>query len=277
MTNFNTIESENFFEFINSVKKENPVLTQEQTLELVEKMRNGDKSAKDKIVMSNFGLIQMIASGCKIPNVCLEDKFYAAMDKFIQMVDEFDPSVCPYLSSYVWLTVRQSVYDAFLVMPATLFKLSSKICKFRGEFEVEYNRKPTLEEISVFTGIPEKKLALKMREIADYNTKSLDAMVRSDDDDGCTGYNFVCDEVNAAPDSEILKNDRIASIRKALNMLNAEERELIILSYDENNVYGRQLSLREIGKIKEVAYQTIANHLKTAKEHLARNLDKFGE
>lgn len=278
MTNFNVIESDGFIGFLNNVKKNNPVLSQAELLNLVEKMRDGDKKAKEKIILSNFGLVQKIASECRIPGVCFEEKFYAALDKFIQMVEEFNPEVCPYLSSFVWLNVRQAVYDDLLVMQTRLFNLSTKIGKFRTEFETEYGRAPTLAELSEFTGVSERKLSLKLAEIASYNHKSLDAMIGdADSDDGCCAYDFIGDNTVGTPDAELMKEDRVSSVRKALAELSDEDRELITLSYDETNAFGKRLSYREIAEIKGGTYQTVGNHLKIAVKRFKRNLDKYGE
>lgn len=278
MTNFNVIESEGFLGFLNSVKKNNPVLSQDELLSLVEKMRNGDNSAKEKIILSNFGLVQKIAMECHIPGVCFEEKFYAALDKFIQMIEEFNPAVCPYLSSFVWLNVRQAVYDDLLVMQTRLFNLSTKIGKFRTEFEQEYGRVPTLSEMSEYTGISERKLSLKLAEIASFNHTSLDAMLGdSDSDDGHCGYDFIGDNTAETPYAQILKEDRISSIRKALCELSEEDRELITLSFDETNAFGKKLSYREIAEIKGTSYQTIGNHLKLAVKRFKKNLVKYGE
>ena len=275
MTNFNTIDSDGFTAFLNKVKKENPVLSHNELVALVEKMHSGDKAAKEKIILSNFGLIQQIASECRIPGVCLEDKFYSAMDKFIQVIENFNPSICPYLSNFVWLTVRQAVYDDLLVMPQSLYKFSSKIIKLRAEFEAEYNRQPSNAELAFHLGVSEKRLSAKLAQIAEYNVKSLDAVVG--DDESCDSYNFVASESSLKPESSVLEEDRKTSVNRAMAHLPEAERELITLFYDENNRFGRTLTYREIGKLLGISHQTVSNRLKVSVSHFKKVLERYGE
>ncbi len=272
--NFNFVESDENTVFVRNVKSQNPVLSQEELFELVKRAKEGDREARNKIVLSNFGLIEKIARQCHVPHVSLEDKFQTGLERFMQLIDSFDPSRCPFLSSYVWLPVQQAIYKEYLRMPEKLFRFSSKMLKVRDFLFEEYGRKPSYLEMAAAMNVPESYFAKKMAEISMYNTGSLDACLDTDDDS--SAYSFQEDKNVKNPEEEFLSAEDSENISRAMESLDESERELIILNHSENNQYGRKLSFREIGALYGVSHQTVGNRLAKAEAHFRSALSRYG-
>lgn len=272
--NFNFAESNESVVFIKNVKSQNPVLSQNELLELVEKAKEGDRSARDKIILSNFGLIEKIARQCNVPQVSLEDKFQTGLERFIQLIDSFDPARCPFLSSYVWLPVQQAIYKEYLRMPEKLFRFSSKMIKVREFLYEEFGRKPSYSEMAEAMNVPESYFAKKMAEISMYNTGSLDACKDSEDDS--SAYYFQEDKNAKNPEEAFFFQQDSKNISWAMDFLEESEKELISLSHSENNPYGKKLSFREIGALYGVSHQTVGNRLAKAEAHLRSALSRYG-
>lgn len=278
MTNFNTNETDFFFNFINSVKKQNPILSQEELALLSEKANSGDIKARDKIVLSNFGLIEKITYECNIPNVSIEDKFFAGVEGFLKTVQSYDYNKCPFLSSYIWFPVKYHIFKKLLGdMPITLYKNSTKIMKARAELENDLDREPKTSELAEYLGIEEKKLVKQLQKISEYETISIDGFTENESDSRKDLSDYV--SANSMPpksfEDEIIERETAQSIKKALLRLSDEDRELIYLSTGYGNSNGKKLTLRTIGNMKGVSHQTIAYRYAQAKKHFVKLLDEY--
>lgn len=276
MRNFNVIDSESFCDFLRDVKKRYPKLSQEDQLELVKKMKKGDKAAKEKLICSNIGLIEMIARKTNVPGVFLEDKFFKGLECFIEKIEKFDPERCPFLSSYIWRYVQQAIFDEFLQMPVKLFKFSTSMIKARESFANENDRSPKNSELADFLGVKEKYLCKKQREIANYNILSLDVPV-GDVPECPTLADLIEDEVHPGPEAAWFNKELKWSVKAALSELSEEERQILTLCCDENNQFGKKCTYREAGSLLGLSHQTVANKLNAAKKHLSRILVDYGE
>lgn len=278
MTNFNTYETDFFFSFINSVKKQNPVLSQEELAFLSEKANSGDLKARDKIVLSNFGLIEKIAYECNIPNVSMEDKFFAGVEGFLKTVQSYNYNKCPFLSSYIWFPVKYHIFKKLLGdMPISLYKTSTKIMKARAELANDLDREPKTSELAEYLGMEEKKLAKQLQKIREYDSISLDGFTEDESDSKKNLLNYI-GATSTSPKSfedEIIEREIAASIKKALARLSDEDRELIYLSTGYGNSNGKKLTLRAIGTMKGVTHQAIAYRYTQAKKRFMKYLDEY--
>ena len=99
---------ENYFK----LDPNNKFLTVEETEELFKRIRSGDKSAQDEIILRNQGLIKKIAGQyCLRDNAMasFEDLFQDGVEGIIKAIDRYDPSRKVRFTTYAVYWIRQHI------------------------------------------------------------------------------------------------------------------------------------------------------------------------
>ena len=154
------------------------------------------------------------------------------------------------LSTYATWWIRQSITRALadkgrtIRIPVHYYEMLIKLKKATNRFETEFGRKPTTEDLSNMTGIPE----MKIEESYLYNPDivSLDTPINSADlDDDTVLGDFITDP-SVGRDlglADIINEDFMST----LESLNLDERELDVIKR-RFGFYGKMQTLEEIGR-----------------------------
>ena len=99
-----------------------PLLTAEEEKELAQKVVEGDKAARDKMVSSNLRLVVSIAASKKLYNykMALDDLIQEGNLGLLKAVDKFDPSLGYKFSTYATWWIRQAVTRAIADQARTI-------------------------------------------------------------------------------------------------------------------------------------------------------------
>ncbi len=98
-------------ELLNEIKKI-PLLTPSEELELAKKAKNGDISAKEKIVKSNLRFVITIAKKYQNHGLDLEDLISEGNIGLLIAIEKFEPSKGYKFISYAVWWIRQSILRA---------------------------------------------------------------------------------------------------------------------------------------------------------------------
>lgn len=207
-----------------------------ETLNIIRMAQLGDKMAREKVVLENTGLIWSVVKRFANRGYEREDLFQIGCIGLIKAVDrfdlEFDVAFSTYAVPLIMGEIRRFLRDDGIIKVSRSIKENQyKILKNKEEFEKKNNREPSLEELT-------KLCQLSMEDVVSAMDASfgVESLYKEKDEQ------IVLDKVKAFPSHEEEVVNKIL-INKALNNLNEEDREIIILRYFKNKTQ------TEIGKI----------------------------
>ena len=210
-----------------------PLLSSEQVKELSYKVANGDEEAAKKLVVSNLRLVVSIAKryyDSSLPLLDLIQEGNIGLMKAAKMYSsERGFQFSTYATWWIFNKIKYAIANKsrMIRIPYHQLEKINKLKRLNDEFEKEYGRKPTIEELS-------QKSKISVKEIEYLNTikndtVSLNILVGEDDEEELGNLVATCeDEYPIEASSEISQLIEDAK-------LNPNERKVIALRYGFNN------------------------------------------
>jgi len=215
-----------------------PLLTREEEVSLAQKIENGDKDSRDRMIQSNMRLAISIARKySRTPGVDFDDLVQESTIGLIRAVDRFDWRRGFKFSTYATWWIKQAVRQIMnmqassIRFPAGVNALIWRARRASIEFNQEFGVQPTLAEIADILKVDVKSLNVLMQ--TSRYTMSLDspAMHSSDEDSSPT----LADVIPGTSDVEInemMDRERFASaIRRGFSKLTDREEKIIRLRF----------------------------------------------
>jgi len=202
------------------------VLTNKQTEELFKQLKDGDESAKEKLVNGNLKLVLSILKRFGNTKYNMDDLFQVGVIGLIKAIDNFDITLGLRLSTYavplIVGEVKRFIRDNTSVRVSRSVKdLAYKIIKFQDDYASVNGIFPTND-------ITSKKLGIDEYEIA-YALDSLKAPMSIFEpiynDGGDTIY--LSDQIADIKDINTDK-DMLISLRKALQKIKDREKDILL-------------------------------------------------
>jgi len=136
----------------------------DHTKELIERAHEGDKEAREKLVVDNVGLIWSIVRRFAGRGYEQEDLFQIGSIGLIKAIDKFDMTFDVKFSTYAVPMIAGEIKrflrdDGMIKVSRSLKEMAYKAYILREQMEKEYKREPTLTEIATELGVPKEELA----------------------------------------------------------------------------------------------------------------------
>lgn len=197
--------------------------------ELIARMRNGDKRAREELIEANLGLVHSVAKKFLGRGYDAEDIFQIGCIGIIKAADKFDVSYGVKFSTYAVPMIMGEIKrfmrdDGLIKVSRSLKETASKACRSKENLEKKLGREPTLGEISIDMGEEVENIVMAME--ASAPTESLHKTVHSGD----RGDIYLIDKLNDKSGSEESLVDKIA-LSTAVSKLNERDRRIIALRY----------------------------------------------
>ncbi|MDD5862122.1 MAG: RNA polymerase sigma factor RpoD/SigA [Prevotella sp.] len=222
------------------------MISPEEEVELARRIKKGDREALDKLTKANLRFVVSVAKQYQNQGLSLPDLINEGNMGLIKAAEKFDETRGFKFISYAVWWIRQSILQAIaeksrmVRLPLNQVGNVSKISRALNKFEQENERKPSIEEISMETNIPEDKIEEAIK--GNTHHVSMDAPFQDDEN------NSLADTVpaNTPPaDAELMQESLKKELKTALDTLLTERERNIIA--DTYGLYGPELSLEEIG------------------------------
>ncbi|WP_269523940.1 sigma-70 family RNA polymerase sigma factor [Coraliomargarita parva] len=234
-----------------------PLLTPDQEVQLAERIREGDRAARDQMISANLRLVVKIAHDYSNFGLPLMDLISEGNIGLVKAVERFDPSKGGKLSTYAAWWIKQSIKRALanqsktIRLPVHLVDKIAKMRKITQQLADELDREPTDEEIAYAMEMPVNKVAhLKTVSV---RPSSLDAPVG---EDGETSFGeLVGDENQPTPFENLHEKTRSNDIRDVISQLDEREGEIIRLRFGLDG--NRPLTLEEVGEHFDVTRERV--------------------
>ena len=205
-----------------------PRATNEQLMELMQKIKQGNQEAREEFVMYNMRLVLSLCGRFNTTKNNIDDVFQVGMVGLIKSIDNFDPSIGVRFSTYavpmILGEIKRFLRDNnSLKVTRSLRDIAYKALSAKEFLTKTSTTEPSLEDIAKTIGIPLNEVACALDAISE--PLSLYETVYNDDDGGFLVLDQLKDPTNE--DSWLERT----TLKEALKDLGTREQQILELRY----------------------------------------------
>lgn len=251
-----------------------PLLTHEEEIACIRKVKAGDERARVLLVESNLRLVVSIAKKYLRSGVPMMDLIQEGNMGLLRAIEKFDPRRNNKFSTYAVWHIRHAVVRS-IANKSRMIRIPVNLIEKRNRIEAAVEnilrgqgREPSVEELAKLTGFRKKKI----QSILDYfqPLMSLETALNADRD---IEYRFDFDEDNLLtvekndpPEVRFFKKHLREELAKVLASLETRERNILQMYFGLNSE--RSYTLKELGKIYNLTRERIRQIKRDALEKI---------
>ena len=207
-----------------------PKLTAKESEELMLKLKNGDRQARETFIVGNMRLVLSLVKRFRIKNLGVDDVFQAGCVGLIKAIDGFDVSVGVKFSTYavpmIIGEIKRYLRDGnSLRVSRSIRDMAYKVLKAREQIE-EGDEEATIPRIAQELGVAEREVVYALDAISD--PVSLYEPVYNKAGDTLLLMDQLCDEKN----TDEIWTEHVA-LSEAMGKLGEREKRILFLRYYE--------------------------------------------
>ena len=202
-----------------------PVLSNEEKDELLKKIKNGDKEAREKFINGNLRLVLSVFGRFSGRGENADDLFQIGCVGLIKAIDNFDITLNVQFSTYavpmIIGEIRRYLRDNNMVrVSRSIRDLAYKVLQVKEKKSKETGKEPTIEEIAKELNVSKEEISFCLDAIQD--PVSLQEPVYNDGTDSV----YIMDQVKDKKNTDELWAENITMI-ESLKKLNEKEKMII--------------------------------------------------
>lgn len=202
------------------------LLTSSETKELFNKVKEGDKEAREKLINGNLRLVLSVIQRFCGRGENADDLFQVGCVGLIKAIDNFDTSLDIQLSTYavpmIIGEIRRYLRDNNMVrVSRSVRDLAYKVLQVKERISREKGKEPTIEEIAKELEVEKEEVVLSLDAIQD--PVSLQEPVYNDGSENL----YIMDQVKDKKNTDESWTENLA-IMQAMKKLTNKEREIIV-------------------------------------------------
>ncbi|MBE7074400.1 MAG: SigB/SigF/SigG family RNA polymerase sigma factor [Clostridiales bacterium] len=230
------------------------MFTQEETLELIKRAKQGDNLAKEELVKANSPLIKCLIKRYINKGIEYDDLYQLGCLGFIKAIYNFDESFQTKFSTYVVPMVIGEIKrfmrdDGAIKVSRAIKAQNIKINRYVEEFIKKEYRKPTYEEIGKHFNIEPTEVIFTM----DSAKMPISIYTPSDDEDSKT--NFLLDKYTDDTSDDMVDN---IVLKEVLKNLDERDKQIIILRFFRDKT---QSEIAKILGVSQVQVSRLENKI----------------
>ncbi len=212
---------------------------------LIQRKNEGDKEARDELILNNMGLVHSVAKRFLGRGYDFEDICQIGTLGLIKAADRFDVNYDVKFSTYavplIFGEIRKFLRDdGPLKVSRSLKELSVKIIRAKEEMENQ-GKAPTVRELSKELSIEEEMVLMALESLNP--VKSIYESVDAD------GNELLIDKISQRGSLEEESLDKMA-LSKGLSLLGKKEKNVIIMRYFRNMTQSAIADLMGISQVQ---------------------------
>lgn len=249
------------------------VLNKENEIEIITKAKQGDKEAKEIIIMSNLRLVAKIALHYCKSGIYYLDLIQEGTIGLIAAIDKFDVSKGYKFSTYATWWIKKEIIDALkkkvnmIKIPNYIYLMNKKIQIFEENYMNKNGNKPSIDDIEKGLGISNSDI-VKVKKAVEMNMLNLKFTEMKDDEDGIGIKDYSTINEIDRDLNDLQQKNKVSAL---LNRLNIREKKIIEMYYGLSEE-GRY-TFKEIGKELNIS----AERVRVLKERALGKLRFAGE
>lgn len=238
------------------------LLTSSETKELFNRVKEGDKEAREKLINGNLRLVLSVIQRFCGRGENADDLFQVGCVGLIKAIDNFDTSLDIQLSTYavpmIIGEIRRYLRDNNMVrVSRSVRDLAYKVLQVKERISREKGKEPTIEEIAKELEVEKEEVVLSLDAIQD--PVSLQEPVYNDGAESL----YIMDQVKDKKNTDENWAENI-TMNEALKKLNDKERMII----DKRFFLGR--TQMEVAEEIGISQAQVSRLEKTAIDHIKR-------
>lgn len=264
-------ESEALEKYLSEIGREE-LLSSDEEVELAQRIRKGDSKALERLTKANLRFVVSVAKQYQNQGLSLPDLINEGNLGLIKAAEKFDETRGFKFISYAVWWIRQSILQAIaeqsriVRLPLNQVGSVNKINRMLSKFEQENERRPSVDEISEQTELPQDKVGEAM--LASNRHVSMDAPFVDGENNSLLDI-LVNDNAPMA-DRQLVVESLRTEIDSVLKILTERERRVVTAFYgigqpemtleEIGNKYG--LTRERVRQIKEKAIRRLRGYTK---------------
>ncbi|MBQ6072381.1 MAG: sigma-70 family RNA polymerase sigma factor [Bacteroidales bacterium] len=239
-------ESASLDKYLQEIGREE-LITVEEEVELAQRIKKGDQAALDKLTRANLRFVVSVAKQYQNQGISLPDLINEGNLGLIKAAEKFDETRGFKFISYAVWWIRQSILQALaeqsriVRLPLNQVGSLNKINKALSQFEQQYERQPSPDELADMLEIPREKIADTLRVSGRH--VSVDAPFVDGEDNSLLDVLVNNDSPNA--DKGLVNESLNTEIERALSTLTERERDIVKYFF---GIGCQEMTLEEIGE-----------------------------
>ena len=239
-------ESASLDKYLQEIGREE-LITVEEEVELAQRIKKGDQAALDKLTRANLRFVVSVAKQYQNQGISLPDLINEGNLGLIKAAEKFDETRGFKFISYAVWWIRQSILQALaeqsriVRLPLNQVGSLNKINKALSQFEQQYERQPSPDELADMLEIPREKIADTLRVSGRH--VSVDAPFVEGEDNSLRDVLVNNDSPNA--DKGLVNESLNTEIERALSTLTERERDIVKYFF---GIGCQEMTLEEIGE-----------------------------
>ena len=244
--NITNRESASLDKYLQEIGREEPLGAEEEA-ELAKRIREGDKSALERMTRANLRFVVSVAKQYQNQGLDLPDLINEGNLGLIRAAEKFDETRGFKFISYAVWWIRQAILQALaeqariIRLPLNQVGAISRINKAFATFEQLHDRAPSVEELSENLDITPDKIVEAMR----LGGKSISMDAPVSDGDGGAFSDPISDVEAHTPDKRLNEESLAIEVRRVLDKLSERDRNILKMSF---GIDGAEMTLDEIAQ-----------------------------
>ena len=210
------------------------LLTHEEEIDLGRRVRDGDETARSKLIEKNLRLVIPVAKKYRGMGLPFGDLIQEGNTGLMRAADKFDPEKGFRFSTYATWWIRQAVQRAVadksrtIRVPVHMGEKIRKMARTYNELSTELEREPTDEEVG-------ERLAWDVDRVKEVKSAipdaiSLNQLLSSEEDSSELG-DLVEDERESGTIDEVVRELEIRSLMESVEQLPERQRHVLVRRY----------------------------------------------
>ena len=251
---------ENYFYEINKI----PLLNSEEEILLAKKIKEGDKRALSKLVLSNLRFVVSVAKEYRCSGLQFGDLVNEGNLGLIEAANRYDETKGFRFITYAVWWVKQSILQSItnhtrvVRLPANQQNNLKKLTKTKEALEQKFNRAPTLQEVASSLDISENEI----NDIYQFENKSISLNSPLNNTSRNSLLDTMKDDNHSDLDKKLVKESFLYDIYNVFKSLTSREAEIVCMYY--GIFIEKPLNLEEISKKYKLTRERVRQIKETA-------------
>ncbi len=217
--------------FLNEIRRY-PLLTASEEIELAKRIEAGDLEAKERMINSNLRLVVSIAKKYQGQELSLLDLIQEGIFGLIRASEKFDWRKGYKFSTYATFWIRQAIQRGLankartIRIPVHIGQRERKIVRAERELQAKLGREPSDAEVAAAAELPLEQVE-EVREAA----RAVTSLDRPVGEEGETALGDLLESGAPPPDEEVQVSLAEETLRRTIELLPEQERNVIRLRY----------------------------------------------